>query len=204
MVVAFDLDDTLVPERRFLESAVVELGRRHSVRQRLLPSETFAEYLDYVGINVSTLIEEYRSHSPQWLPLPWQSVYTLETLKKRGANLYLVTDGRSHSQRAKINALRLSRWFPPENIYISEEVGESKTTGRTFREIAARHLGEQLWMIGDNPEKDFLAAAREGFKTVCLLDSGTNIHPQSLDDYEHEYHSQFLVRNLTELPDLML
>lgn len=204
MVVAFDLDDTLMPELRFVESAVSEIGLRHSLRRHLLPGETLAGYFDYTGLDIETLLTEYRTHAPVLIPVPWPTLYALETLLKSGAHLYLVTDGRSHTQRAKINALRLDRWFSPQNIYISEEVGECKTSGWAFRDIASRHPGEHLWMVGDNPQKDFAASSEAGFSTVCLRDAGENIHSQNFELLEAHYKPDFVINNLYELPDLVV
>ena len=52
--------------------------------------------------------------------------------------------------------------------------------------------------VGDNTAKDFLYPNQHGWKTVCLLDDGQNIHKQSFD-LAPEYRPQAIIHNLLEL-----
>jgi putative hydrolase of the HAD superfamily len=93
----------------------------------------------------------------------------------------LVTDGRSNSQRNKIKALGLERWFEERNIIISEEFGSEKTDKRNFTYFMEKYPGRSYCYVGDNTQKDFLAPNGLGWNTVCLLDDGRNIHKQDFN-----------------------
>ena len=107
---------------------------------------------------------------------------TLLSFSGRGDVVGLITDGRSVTQRRKIEALALGRWISDENIFISEERGYDKRRPEPFRSFMERYpTAEEYVYIGDNPMKDFEVANRLGWTTVMLRDtSGINIHPQPL------------------------
>lgn len=197
MLIAFDLDDTLVPEMDFVRSAYREIARRHGwhMLPAMMTARTPAEAFDSTGLPIGEALEIYRTHTPD-IRLPWQSLYTLESLRLQGHTLALVTDGRSVTQRHKIEALGLSRWIRPDDIYISEEWGSGKADGSALADLMRRHPGEtQCVYVGDNPEKDIEAPRRLGWKTVILLDKGDNIHPQRFDGFSPDA----VVHSLTEL-----
>lgn len=200
MVVAFDLDDTLVPEMDYVRSAYRAIARRHGAHllPPMLAAASPAEAFDSTGLPIETCLDIYRNHCPD-IRLPWQSLYTLAWLKNCGHTLALITDGRSSTQRAKIEALGLTRFIAPENIYISEEFGEGKATGAAMRHLMRSHPGERCAYIGDNPDKDFGAANSLGWFTVCLLDSGQNIHAQNFESVADAMQPEVIIRCLTEI-----
>lgn len=203
MVVAFDLDDTLFSEIDFARSAAFAIGCRHNAIRTIESGQSLAQYFDLCGLPIEQLIGEYRAHRPEFLPLPVESVYVLESLRIAGATLALITDGRSGTQRAKINALRLRRWFDDSHIFISGERGAEKISGLPFRLLREMHPGEEMWMVGDNPTKDFAPARKEGFRAVCLKDRGVNIHPQMFNGGVESNDPDFIIGSLLELPDLV-
>ena len=122
----------------------------------------------------------YRCHHPDIMLL--DSVEDmLNKLKYQDVILGLITDGRSISQRNKIAALGLGRWFDEENIIISEEFGSEKTDERNFRYFMEHYPNCSFTYVGDNPKKDFVIANSLGWMTICLLDDGRNIHKQDFD-----------------------
>lgn len=198
LLVAFDLDDTLFDEMEFVRSAYTDIAAAackcaEGVSQEnalsaladggfdrlveLLGGETAARE---AGLDIPCMIDIYRRHQPQSLPLRQGARETLEWLAHRkDCTVALITDGRSGTQRTKIRALRLDQLFPEHNILISEETGADKTTCFPFLEIMHRNPECDRYMyVGDNTAKDFLNPGKLGWDTACMLDQGRNVHPQ--------------------------
>lgn len=198
-VVAFDLDDTLYKECYYVESALKAVASLDALRKAGDRCELYAAMLrafesgenvfdalsgkiSQAGLDYSALlpamIDTYRYHAPK-LQLPEETADTLEQMRRSGLAMALVTDGRSRTQRAKIAALGLEKYFREESIFISEERGADKSSGESFREIVRMWPeASGFYYIGDNPAKDFKAANLLGWTTICLLHHGVGIHPQ--------------------------
>lgn len=189
-VCCFDLDDTLYKEKDFLKSAYRKIassvGRPDIADQMVIwygeGKNVFESLNQFLGKNTPLLdyLTIYRNH------LPSISLYdgveeTLGELKKRGVVLGLITDGRSISQRNKIETLGLARWFEDQNIIISEEFGSEKTDKRNFCYFMDRYPERSYCYVGDNTQKDFVVPNGLGWNTVCLLDDGQNIHKQNFN-----------------------
>lgn len=206
MTVVFDLDDTLYAEMEFVRSAYRAIARSYGLELLgpMLRAVTPREAFDSTGLPVGDQLEIYRTHYPD-IRLPWQSLYTLDMLRRRGHRLGLVTDGRSVTQRNKINALGLERFIDPELIFISEETGMEKISGGSFRRIAELSpVGKKFMYVGDNPQKDFVAGNALGWTTVCLLDGthGENLFSQDFSLLPAENCPEMTIGSLTELLDL--
>lgn len=192
-VIVFDLDDTLYKERDFAFSgyAAIETHSRipgvaERMREAFLkgknPMDAALEMRDGLPFELSDFLNIYRYHKPD-ITLPESHRRILDSLSAKGIRMYIVTDGRSITQRNKIKALGLDRYFPPERVFISEETGEEKRAGGSFRTIV-RELPEarEFFYVGDNPGKDFEAPNMLGWTTVMLRDKDkVNIHPQTGD-----------------------
>ena len=200
MVIAFDLDDTLFKEIDFVRSAYREIARIHGAH--LLPGMLNAasprEAFDSTGRPIEELLEIYRYHKPT-IRLPWQSLYTLASLKNTGHELAIITDGRSLTQRNKIEALGLGRFVAPEMILISGEIGAEKLSGEPFRILMERRPEERFVYVGDNPAKDFEAANKLGWETIALNNNGENIHPQNFESVPLPMRPHLRVDSLTEM-----
>lgn len=201
-MILFDLDDTLFPEIDYVHSAYRAIAARWGVEllPLMLAAPSVAEAFELVtatrpDVTITEVIGLYRTHWPG-IHLPWQSLYTLAMLRNTGESLGIITDGRSVTQRHKIEALGLDRFVKPEHIIISEEIGGGKTTPLPFESISGRCSDEKFTYIGDNPAKDFTYPASMGWRTVCLLNAGCNIHPQDLSQLPS---ATITIRSLTEL-----
>ena len=90
----------------------------------------------------------------------------MESLK--GIGLGIITNGASDRQRAKLELTDLVHYF--EVVVVGEDVGAWKPDSRIF-ELAAQ-LGScgmaDCWYVGDDYERDALAASRAGMKGVWL------------------------------------
>ena len=188
-VVVFDLDDTLYPEKDYVRSGFRYLGQLverlyHKPFDDLLQAAQQAEAGDVLahalraaGLPESLkehLVLAYRYHTPT-LRLHEHALDLLERCRSRRCPLYLVTDGRSVTQRLKIEALGLRELF--DGIYISEEIGRGKPDPLAFQTIAARG-GTGPWVyVADNPAKDFVAPRALGWSTIGVRHTGHRVHP---------------------------
>lgn len=206
-VIVFDLDDTLYKEIDFLKSAY------HEIVEVIGHPEAFDFMLDcyFLGENafqcviykynlsytVEQLLVIYRNHKPG-ISLAPSTIATLDELKASGAILCLLTDGRSVTQRNKIEALGLVRWFSLDDILISEEFGHSKPSMECYHYFINRHPDAEFVVIGDNPAKDFITPNKLGWTTICLCSNGQNIHDQNLE-VEKSYLPKHSINNLSEI-----
>ena len=199
LCVVFDLDDTLYKEIDYLKSAyrfiANQLEARHCSAERIY-NTMLDEY--YNGRNAfaivkstfdidtptETLLQWYRTHIPN-IALPEDSKNLLDHLRDKDIPIGILTDGRSITQRNKINALGLSDYIPKQNIVISEEFGSEKPDEKNYRYFESLYPEiENFIYVGDNPRKDFIAPNRLGWKTIGLLDDGHNVHKQETANAE--------------------
>ena len=209
-VVCFDLDDTLYKEIDFVESGF-RLIAESEKRPELLPKmmgwreqgeDVFFNLNKSIGKETlkSEYLKIYRYHKPQ-ITLSIGVEEMFDELKFRNVTLGIITDGRSETQRNKIKALGLEKWFQDENIIISEEFGSEKTDERNFRYFTSKYPGSRYTYVGDNPNKDFLVPNRLGWKTIMLKDDGRNIHKQGA--VPMEYLPQITINEFDELLDII-
>lgn len=219
--VVFDLDDTLYPERDFALS-----GYRAAISALDLPPELASTAFDAVAAaldargnpfdalaaavgarigardGIRRLVEIYRTHFPD-IRLPGPSLDILHWLRANGIAAALVTDGRSITQRNKIAALGLGRFFSPGSIFISEETGHQKPDPDSFRRIMELYGSHRHYIyVGDNPAKDFIAPNILGWTTVALRDRGSNIHLQPLV-YGYPSSPDVVIESLSQVRSLL-
>lgn len=205
MIVVLDLDDTLYKEAEYVLSGIRAVTSQiNAIYGSALGTELVDAHLggnrDIWGLACSMLglpaqakesmLWMYRLHRPA-ISLQPQVTSCLDRLRLAGAQLAVLTDGRSVSQRLKLAALGLSD-LP---VYISEEHGSEKPSPERFLAIAKRWPGKRYAYIGDNPRKDFVAPNRMGWLTIGLLDNGANIHPQN-GNFDDEYAPRHWIEKL--------
>jgi putative hydrolase of the HAD superfamily len=191
-LVAFDLDDTLYPERAFVRSGfrvVSEYLQRESLTTRPLLAEleagfdsgvrdfAFDRALKIAGVVpepalIRRLVEIYRSHClPEGPVKPDIQLYpdaerALGRMRIRGVRLGLVTDGPLAAQQAKVDALGLGRLM--DAMILTDEWGKRfwKPNPRAFREMADRLALDprDCVYVADNPEKDFAGPETAGWR----------------------------------------
>ena len=202
-VVVFDLDDTLCPERDFVFSgfrAVSEFLGNEIADQMMEWFDTgekdaLEKALEVTGSDQSkdALLSVYREHRPS-LSLALGVRELIENLRSRGHPIGLITDGRSVTQRNKIEALGIQQLL--DEIVISEEFGSGKPDERNYRHFETKFPDRAYAYIGDNIAKDFIAPNRLGWISVCLLNSGQNIHVQDFDAITADYLPQYRIQRL--------
>lgn len=203
-VVAFDLDDTLYSESDFLKSGF------RAVAQMAFPLLKHTSYTDIDSLHnalievygkgrnafdwlaeqveadsqafINECVKTYRFHTPEIKP--YTGVLSLlQSLSENGVRMGIITDGRALSQRNKIRALGIEKFFAPENIFISEECGCDKTSIDSWQMLVHHYPNACRFVyVGDNPAKDFRIPNMLGWTTIGLRDRGDNIHPQILSD----------------------
>lgn len=207
-VVVFDLDDTLYPEIEFVRSGLrhVEdcLSREYHVG---LSRDLYDLYCDGerdpigwacrqagLGSGVKEqLVERLRMHAPQ-ITLSPGAREALIGLKVRGVPMGLITDGRSVTQRRKIDALGIFHYF--SCIVVSEEVGSCKPDEKNFRKVQNTVQGTHYVFVGDNPAKDIAGARALGWTTVGLKRSASNIHRPPVDSPQPDFYIDTLANLL--------
>lgn len=217
-VVVFDLDDTLYKEVDYLKSAYREIASRvypaltsdfkdeNAVYHWMLTNykngaDVFEELMRYgVSFDKQELLRIYREHKPT-IGLSDGAMEVLEALKKKGYAIGLITDGRSLTQRNKIEALGLGEYVEPALVLISEETGFGKPSLESYRYVMQRYPESEYVYVGDNPKKDFYAPNELGWMTICLKNDGRNIHRQ--EEVESAYRAQVTINNLKEIIEII-
>ena len=214
-VVVFDLDDTLYKEQDYLLSAYCEIAAMVESRYGLSPGvndqmvrwwwkgeNVFQQLIDAyeLKLTVDDLLTVYRSHVPD-ICLDESTKQLLDRLHKHSV-LGVITDGRSLTQRHKVEALGLTTYMDEQDILISEESGYEKPSEEPFRQMMERHPSSSYYYVGDNPAKDFEAPNRLGWTTICQLDDGRNIHRQDFS-LPPQMLPQFRVSQLSEIERLL-
>ena len=209
-VIVFDLDDTLYAEQDYKISGILAVCRQIAqlYPQQFSEPELLSQansqsssWLDnlcsYCGLNSSekqTLLWTYRLHDPDIHPLmPSEKIISL--VKHFFASA-IISDGRSLTQRLKINALGLGSCF--DHILISEAFTSEKPHPERFNFIEAQYPDKQWIYIGDNPAKDFVTPNKQGWLTIGIRSRKQNIHPQDIET-PPEYQPQLWLTDLTEL-----
>ncbi len=167
--VVFDLDDTLIHQKRWI---LGKLERLHEALPQELPERRLflleaarlveegprAQLFDELKARFALapeltdqLVRLYRASIPRDPPVFPEVAATLASLKRTGLKLAVLTDNPPESQRQKLEASGLSAWF---DAVVAERLG-----------IPARGLV----MVGDNPYRDVLGAARAGYGACYLL-----------------------------------
>ena len=187
-VIIFDLDDTLYQEVDYLKSAYKEIVKPY-VSSRVMYIQMMSWFREgkdvfqnlYENYDLRKdklqLIDQYRKHFPN-IKLNSGARLFIQYLYSYSIVMGIITDGRSLSQRHKINALGLNDWI--NEIVISEEIGSDKPNFKNYRAIAQKYIDSNFIYIGDNPNKDFIAPNSMGWQTIGIKDKGDNIHSQDM------------------------
>lgn len=207
--VVFDLDDTLYKEDDFHESGLNAVSRlvlrnyQIDINSFTLQCKSdgvkdiFASVCEKLKLPLETkesLLWAYRLHIPN-ISLDSSVDALLKELQRRVQGIAILTDGRSITQRNKLESLGL-RHIP---IYISEEWSSLKPSPLRFKLIMENFPATKYIYVGDNPKKDFKAPNDLGWSTIGLKDNGRNIHSQCLDGFTSDYLPDVWIDELEEI-----
>jgi putative hydrolase of the HAD superfamily len=116
--------------------------------------------------NVRKCLSVYRMHRPDIAPYP--NVKNLLKRLSRRNRLYLVTEGNTLVQTAKIRALGIKHFF--NKIYITNRYGIKAAKPALYCFLKIKKLEKCDWSdmvyVGDDPSKDFIALNKVGVHTV--------------------------------------
>lgn len=181
--IAFDLDDTLHSRQRAFAAYIASEVQR-APRNCLDPFELAA--LDRGGYGDKRPLLAYLARCFDWPEVDHESRHerlrsgivaaveadaALESLMGRLRARYrlaLISNGRSATQRGKLDRLGVTRYFDP--IVVSEEVGAKKPAPEVYERVtqAWRCSPEQVLVVGDHPELDVIGARALGMQTVWI------------------------------------
>lgn len=208
--VIFDLDDTLYPRRRFLQSGFAAVAR-YLAQDRGLPvdrvyaslwrahQQTPGLEFQALGLEfglpddiVPSLVQIVRGHTPV-LWLGYGAVDTLTRLRAHGWRLAIVTNGAPRVQARKVRALGVAPLV--DHIVYAETVAPGGKPGSAT-------FAEALWClevdasravcVGDDLTCDIHGARRAGLHTIRLARPGQS---DVLDE-----DADFVVDALAEVP----
>lgn len=219
LVLVFDLDDTLYPEREFALSGFAAAGRWAEAElgiadlaadmTRLLDGGQLgalfklalaAKVPDHTAEHLAGLLEAYRGHEPT-LALFEDAGWALAHFAPQ-AKLGLITDGTHHVQAKKVTALGIAPHFR-EIVYTHALGGRefSKPHPMSYERVeqALGAHGDQFVYVGDNPSKDFVVPNARGWTSIMIerpevrrIHAGAQVAPGGAP--------QHTITSLTELP----
>lgn len=216
-IVVFDLDDTLISEKDYINSGFniisKKIARDYNLNDKKIKKKMndlfslsnlnlFNRTLDYFDIKydldyIKELVFIYRNHIPT-IKLYDDAYEILEFLSKNGYRLGMITDGYKETQKNKIKVLDIQKYF--EHIVITDELGRMfwKPSEIPYKIIKERFGCEYADMvyIGDNVEKDFITANKLGIKTIQILREN-RIYKNI--EKPREFLPQKYIKNLKEL-----
>ena len=203
-LIAFDLDDTLFPERAFIRggfravsdylvaakiaprplAADFEAAFEAGVRGRTFDHVLRASGIGAPGDLIERLVQVYRTHRwpgggrPPDIRLYADADRAIDRLAARGLCLGLVSDGAAETQQTKVRALGLADRL--DAIVLTGAWGPefSKPHPRAFEELTARlkvEPGASVY-VADNPTKDFEGPARAGWRPSVRIRRPDGLH----------------------------
>lgn len=206
-VVVFDLDDTLYYEFDYLLSAFKEIAQEIDPSDSHLATTMASIFKNKEDVfkwlirtynlpeasGKSYLLAKYRHHIPK-ISLRPGALDRLSEIKDIGGKLGLLTDGRSITQRNKIEQLGILTYF--DLIIISEEFGSTKPALRNYE--AFNYLGSCFTYIADNSAKDFIAPNILGWNSICIEGEDRALYKSS-EEIPSELRPLNTIKEFTEL-----
>lgn len=187
--VVFDLDDTLYLERDYVRSGflfIAEiLSKRINTSEKEIFSYLWGLFLQGVRgktfdqclrrfsirqgeVTVEELVTAYREHVPAIKMFPLLEKWLRQNQKK--FYLGIISDGPLKSQQAKVRSLGVKEII--SDIILTDTWGKEfwKPNPYSFTKLMEQWglKADELVYVGDNPEKDFLAPKRMGWRTIRL------------------------------------
>jgi putative hydrolase of the HAD superfamily len=205
-----DLDDTLYKEYdyqtsglKYVEEQVLKLynvdlrGKLLELRDQGV-NDIFLKLTNILNIPSSikdSFLMMYRFHKPN-IVLTSEAKKFIESALHNFGKVVILTDGRSVSQRMKLESLSLLK-IP---VFISEEWNSTKPDNKRFVTIMERYITcSKFCYIADNPSKDFIAPNDLDWISICLKGDRNNIHSQNKKNIKKEHLPHYWVDNLSEI-----
>jgi putative hydrolase of the HAD superfamily len=143
----------------------------------------------------AAIAADYRARRDAGMCVYDGALDVLDTIRKRGLQMALITNGNAIAQRRSVDRFGLAPYF--DCIVIEGEFGTGKPDERVFRHAldACGVTPDQTWMIGDSIEADIVTPRRLGMHTVWV-DAESRGVPAGAPARPHR-----IVRSVRELLD---
>ena len=219
--VIFDLDDTLISEKQYIESGYSHIASILSEKFQIDEKTLFAELMDLFNENptnvfnrllsgngidysqemIINLVQEYRNHLPN-IKFYDDVLPCLEMLKEKGIEVGIITDGYANAQRKKLSALNAHYYF--EKIIVTDELGREfwKPHPKAFELMKDKFNVEfdEMIYVGDNPEKDFYISEIYPIITVRIQRESSVYETKQ---YKNDIKEKFLIDKLQMIEELL-
>ncbi|MDA1745331.1 HAD-IA family hydrolase [Bacillus paranthracis] len=206
--VIFDLDDTLISEKKYIESGYKHIAKLLSEKLQKDEQELYQLLMDLFNENarnvfnrvfdtfgvsynqndIMQLVEEYRNHTPI-IQFFEDVLPCLKNLRVKGIGVGIITDGYANGQRQKLRALKADNYF--DEIIVTDELGRQywKPHSKAF-EIMQEKLNvkfDEMLYVGDNPEKDFYISNIHPIKTIRIYRNGVYKNREYFSNIKEHY-----------------
>jgi len=148
-------------------------GERHRVwRQKLSEARRHCVEHGLAELGIADralahrIADEFSAQREAAITLFPGAIETLETIRRQGIKLALVTNGAAEPQRAKVRRFALEQHF--DHIQIEGEMGFGKPEDRAYQHLIATFgvAPAEAWIVGDNLEWEVAAPQRHGLYTI--------------------------------------
>ena len=144
---------------------------------------------DYDWIKLNSLYLENMALQTRLFP---GTIETLTTLKSKGYQMHIITNGFKEVQHSKLFNCGLDRFFT--KVFISEDVKTTKPHRQIFEHAlkSTNASKRRSIMIGDSWETDIIGALNFGMDQIMFLNQGQNPVPESVKLLKLASSSTFL------------
>jgi len=117
---------------------------------------------------------------------------TLSTLKSKGYQMHIITNGFREVQHSKLSNCGLAGFFT--KVFISEDIQTTKPHRQIFEHAlkSTNSSKKRSIMIGDSWETDIIGALEFGMDQIMFLNQELNPMPESVKSLRHAAISPFL------------
>jgi putative hydrolase of the HAD superfamily len=162
---------------------------------RIIVTEAIASLGGNAPDIAAAIAADYRARRDVGMCLYHGALDVLESMKRRGMKMALITNGNAVSQRRSVERFGLAPYF--DCVIIEGEFGAGKPDERVFRHALASCGVDpaRTWMVGDNIEADIATPRRLGMHTVWVDEAGAGV-PRGAPAQPHR-----IIRAVRELLD---
>lgn len=125
------------------------------------------------------------------ISLPTEMREILDFLTQKKIPIAIITNGPVIRQNQKINALKLTKWIKPENIFISDALQIQKPDPEIFHLTAEKLTlpADTILYIGDSFENDVVGAKSAGWQVWWFNHQGRELPAGQSAIYDLEINS---------------
>ncbi|MGO2082575.1 HAD family hydrolase [Vagococcus sp.] len=160
----------------------IEVMRIYRMREALRDSGVI------VSDETAHLLQKKYQEKQGEIEMRTDMIALLDWLDLKKVQIGLLTNGPEEHQQKKLKQLKVERWFPEKNQFISGAIGFMKPSKDIFRyvETAMKVKKEDCLYIGDSFENDVVGSWNAGWRVIWLNKYGKQLDPETsiLPTYE--------------------